>query len=164
MWAWQSWPAVTPAYIALPQQLPGTQPLDDGEDPQHPVSPAPGSLPSDLAPDRLEGAERSLVSSELPHFSQQDSSLLAYTIFSSTLPQDVHKNSNMGIAIFLLVKIYQTSRTKPTEPKANLSPNSKASLAIGACPVQWLTASNSMLNSFSASMLGFNCDWGERPR
>jgi hypothetical protein len=83
----------------FPQQLPGIHPWNEGADPQHPVSPIPGSLPSCLAPERLEGLDNSLVSSGLPHFWQHISSLPPYTIFSKTLPQYVQRNSNMGIMI-----------------------------------------------------------------
>ncbi len=89
--------------LALPQQLPGAHPRDEGADPQHPASPIPGTLPSCLAPERLEDLDSSFVNSELPHFRQATSSLPPYTSFSNTLPQDVQRNSNMGTMIPPLV-------------------------------------------------------------
>ena len=91
--------------FALPQQLPGVQPRNEGADPQHPVSPTPGTLPSCLAPERLEDLDSSFVNSELPHFRQDISSLLSNMSFSKTLPQDVQRNSNIGITI--LPRVYE---------------------------------------------------------
>jgi len=81
--------------LALPQQLPGIHPWDEELDPQHPVS----TIPSCFTPERLEGLDKSFVSSELPHFWQDISSPPPYTSFSKTLPQHAQRNSNMGIAI-----------------------------------------------------------------
>jgi hypothetical protein len=89
--------------LAFPQQLPGIHPWAEGADPQHPLSPVPGSLPSCLTPERLEGLDNSFVSSKLPHFRQDTSSLPPYTSFSKTLPQQVQRYSNIGIIITPLI-------------------------------------------------------------